>query len=88
MAHTAADMDRKLFQCHRTDAGRPLVCAGFLERGADHNMTVRLSYVRGDLDPRDRSGSLPLYADYREMAIANGVDPDDPALASCRSRAE
>jgi hypothetical protein len=85
MARTARDMDRRLFQCHRTDEGRPLVCAGFLERGAEHNLAVRLAYARGDLNRKDRSGSLPLYADYREMAVANGVAPDDPALSECRT---
>lgn len=88
MAHTAADMDRGLFQCHRTRTDRPLVCAGFLQKGADHNMTVRLAYVRGDLEGMDRSGGLPLYDGYREMAQANGVDPRDPALEQCRSRSK
>lgn len=85
MAHTAADMDQRLFQCHRTSDDRPLVCAGFLARGADHNLTVRLARMRGDLEPQDED-SPPLYEDYREMAIANGVDPEDPVLDQCRSR--
>lgn len=87
MAHTAADMDPGLFQCHRTTAKRPLVCAGFLERGADHNLTVRLAYIKGRLEIVDRSGGIPLYEGYREMAVANGVDPTDASLEQCRSRA-
>lgn len=85
LAHTAYDMDRGVFQCHDTTDGSPLACAGFLERGADDNLTVRLSYMDGDFDRRDRSGGEALYDDFREMAVANGVDPDDPVLAPCRS---
>ncbi len=79
-------MDQRLFQCHRTTDGRPLVCAGFLARGADHNLTVRLARMRGELPSQEAEGDAPLYDDYREMAIANGVDPDDPVLDQCRSR--
>ncbi len=60
------------------------MCAGFLSRGADHNLTVRLAYARGDLVQLERSGDLPLYEDYRAMAVANGVECDDPSLSSCR----
>ena len=88
MAHTAADMDQGLFQCHRTSEGAPLICAGFLERGADHNLTVRLAYMNGRLERTDRSGGLPLYRDYREMAVANGVDPRNEELEQCRSRSQ
>jgi hypothetical protein len=84
LANTAEDMSRRVFQCHETSDGRPLVCAGFLERGADHNLTVRLAMSSGDIEPRDRSGGEDLYASYREMAVANGLDPDDAHLASCR----
>ena len=31
-----------------------------------------------------RKDGLELFESYREMAIANGVDPDDPVLADCR----
>ena len=88
MAHTAADMDRGLFQCHRTNGDAPLICAGFLERGADHNLTVRLAYMDGRLERTDRSGGAPMYRDYREMAVANGVDPGDERLEQCRSRSQ
>lgn len=86
LASSAYDMDRKLFQCHDTTDNVPLVCAGFLEKGADHNLTVRLAYSQGDLDPMDRSGGHDLYDDYREMAEANGLNSDDPFLTSCRGR--
>jgi hypothetical protein len=29
-------------------------------------------------------GGHRLYDNYRSMAVANGVDPDDPILAPCR----
>ena len=29
-------------------------------------------------------GGHELHDNYREMAIANGVSPDDPSLAECR----
>lgn len=85
LAASAYDMDRMLFQCHDTTPERPLVCAGFLERGAAHNLTVRLAYMTDDLDPVERLSGMDLYDDYREMAIANGVDAEDPTLAPCRS---
>ena len=60
------------------------MCAGFLERGAAHNLTVRLAYMRDEIEPMDRSGGEDLFDDYREMAVANGVDPLDPMLGPCR----
>jgi len=86
LANSAHDMSRQIFQCHDTTNDVPLVCAGFLERGAEHNLTVRLARSRDELMPMDRSGGEDLYADYREMAIANGLDPEDPVLAACRSQ--
>jgi hypothetical protein len=69
------------FGCHGSDRAAPLACAGFLLRGAMHNLTVRM---RGP-NPDDVSdGGRELYDNYRAMAIVNGVDPDDPALAPCR----
>lgn len=88
LAHTAYDMDRHVFTCHKSSLDHPVVCAGFLSRGADHNLTIRLAYAFGELLKTDRSGNMALYDSYRAMAIANGVDPEDPALAPCRGPAE
>ena len=85
LAPSAWDMNPMLFQCHDTGNDDPVVCAGFLERGAAHNLTIRLAYGRGEIEPRDRSGDEDLHQNYRAMAVANGVDPDDEALAPCRS---
>ncbi len=84
-AHTAADMSSHTFGCHESGTERPMTCAGFLLRGAEHNMAARLRFSRGEID----AGSLgtnghALHGDYVAMAVANGMDPDDPALAQCR----
>jgi hypothetical protein len=52
---------------------------------AHHNLALRLKCSRGIVDPRlVDDGGHALHEDYRTMAIANGVEPDDPALAPCR----
>ena len=61
----------------------PATCAGFLLRGADHNLSVRIMHMQGrGLDVRDNG--LELHDNYRQMAIANGVDEMDPVLKPCR----
>jgi hypothetical protein len=59
------------------------VCAGFLLRGADHNLSVRLGTISGKYGAVE-DGGHELHENYRAMAIANGVDADDPVLAPCR----
>lgn len=80
-ARTAYDMADTRFACHDSGREKPQTCVGFLLRGANHNLSVRMSPV--DLDTLDADG-VDLYPNYRAMAIANGVDPDDPVLAPCR----
>ncbi len=82
-AHTAYDMAQEMFACHQSGAEKPATCAGFLLRGADHNMSVRLMRIRGKRIEVD-DGGHELHESYRAMAIANGVSPDDPVLAPCR----
>lgn len=60
------------------------VCAGFLLRGAEHNIGVRLRYACGDIEPDSIRSDVQLYESYREMAEANGVEPADPKLTPCR----
>jgi|SRR5690554_3104878 len=83
-ARTAYDMAEHLFSCHQSGKEKPAICAGFLLRGADHNLTIRIGRaIKGNY--RDVSdGGLDLFENYREMATANGVDPDDPVLSPCR----
>lgn len=83
-ASTAYDMAQSTFACHQSGAAKPAICAGFLLRGADHNLSVRLGYLKGVIDHDVKDGGLALHDGYREMAIANGVDPDHPALKQCR----
>lgn len=82
-ASTAYDMAENTFACHQAGTEQPKICAGFLLRGAEHNMTVRLAYMRGEIGEVHHAG-LNLHDGYREMAVANGVDPDDEVLRPCR----
>lgn len=83
-AETAADMATHTFACHTAGTANTKICAGFLLRGADHNLTVRLLRMRGQLQDDVDGAGHELHAGYRSMAIANGVPSDDPLLASCR----
>lgn len=42
-ANTAYDMSTHRFSCHESGADKPATCAGFLLRGADHNLATRLA---------------------------------------------
>ena len=82
-APTAYDMATRGFGCHQSTAEKPQACAGFLLRGAADNLMIRMWIARG-VDLSQVMSGVPLYASYRDMAIANGVDPDDPTIAPCR----
>lgn len=84
LAHTAYDMSMVQFACHKSPEGGEFACAGFLERGADHNLAVRLCYISGAYERLDRSGGVDLVDDYREMAIRMGIPACHPALRPCR----
>jgi hypothetical protein len=84
-AGTAYDMATHQFACHEAGADRPKTCAGYLLRGAEHNLSARLAVAHGKVDPDQVSdGGHELHDDYRSMAVANGCDPDDPHLRPCR----
>lgn len=83
-AATAYDMSDRKFACHESGCEKPATCAGFLLRGADHNLAVRLDRMKGAIADDVHEDGRPLFDGYREMAIANGVPPDDPAIAPCR----
>ena len=77
-------MSTSMFASHDSGSKKPATCAGFLLRGADHNLAVRLKALRGQkMDDVDDGGHL-LHANYREMAVANGVPTDHPLLKPCR----
>lgn len=84
-ANTAEDMSEREFACHMSGSDHPTTCAGFLLRGADHNLATRMKSAQGRYDWDDiRDGGHELHDDYRAMAIANGVDPRDDALRNTR----
>jgi hypothetical protein len=83
-ANTAHDMSDRQFACHESGSTKPATCAGFLLRGADHNLSVRMKRMRGEIRDDVHDGGHELHADYRAMAIANGVDPTDQAISACR----
>lgn len=84
-ATTAHDMSMNTFACHMSADGKPQTCAGFLMRGADHNLSIRMAYADGRLDPNKFSdGGIELYDDYVEMAEANGCDVTKEVYRLCR----
>jgi uncharacterized protein DUF6283 len=67
-ARTAYELSEYRLGCHdSSDHNRPLTCAGFLLRGAQHNLSVRLHGP--DEDVVD-DGGRGLYRSYRKMAVA------------------
>lgn len=84
--NTAYDGAQEQFGCHESSIDRPATCAGFLLRNAANNIGTRLAILRGDIDMDAlEDPGAELFSNYREMAIANGVDRDDPVLGPCRA---
>lgn len=83
-AGTAYDMAEHTFACHESGQKAPAICAGFLLRGSDHNLSVRLKRAQGKIKDDVSDEGHELHEDYRTMAIENGVSPHDPVLAPCR----
>jgi hypothetical protein len=79
LAHTAYDMARQVFACHKSPEGEEHACAGFLLQSSAHNLTLRLAGHAFDVKSHH-----PLYPNYRALAVANGVPADHPALSRCR----
>jgi len=83
-ANTSFDMSKQTFACHRSGVKKPAVCAGFLLRGAEHNLNVRMGRMTGKYKDDVVDGGTPLHENYRAMAIANGVPAGDQAIHPCR----
>jgi hypothetical protein len=84
-AETSVDMSEHVFACHESGSERSSTCAGFLLRGADNNMAIRLRLSRGEIDySLIHEDERELFDNYRAMAVANGVDPNSPALKDVR----
>lgn len=79
LAPTAYDLAMTVFACHQSPEGREFTCAGAALR-LHHNLRLRLARI----DRRAIQATGDLYNDYREMAVANGVPTDHPALERCR----
>ncbi|RYZ92821.1 MAG: hypothetical protein EOP06_03080 [Proteobacteria bacterium] len=87
LAKTSYDIARKVFACHKSEEATSVICAGFLLRGAAHNLTVRMGAIEGSIDLRlVKDEGLNLFDDFKSMAIANGVRPSDSSLVDCRSQ--
>lgn len=84
-ANTAEDMSTHTFACHESGQDRPATCAGFVLRGAEHNLAMRLRLVDGTYDPAQVSeDERELFDDYYSMAVANGCDPEAAELLRTR----
>lgn len=80
-ANTAYDMASQKFGCHQSGVQKSATCAGFLLRGSDDNMSVRIARMTGAIKDDVHANGVELFDSYTAMAIANGVDEDDPVLA-------
>lgn len=85
LAKSTYDMSSIVFTCHKSNEDLPVVCAGFLLRGALHNLTIRLEIIYKRFDLGTVFETVPLFRHFREMAVANGVDPADASLKECCS---
>lgn len=83
-ANTAYDMSQHTFACHQSGNKKPAICAGFLLRGAEHNLSVRLKRMEGKIVDDVHEDGNELFENYREMAVANGVGADEAVLQPCR----
>ncbi|WP_279582315.1 DUF6283 family protein [Fodinicola feengrottensis] len=81
-ARTAYDLNVERFACHSSPGDEIRARAGFLLCGAASNLSIRLHRPSSEEIRCDRD----LYASYHDLAVANGVDPDDATLASCRDK--
>lgn len=86
-ATVAHDAGTSTFACHMSGSVKPQTCAGFLlSHNADHNLAVRFAESAGRIDRSKIKKTVETYRTYTDMAVANGVPADDPAIAKCRTR--
>lgn len=73
------------FACHKTGLKAPSTCAGFLlAESSNHNLSLRMAQMRGeDVLSGVQKGEAPLFDNYYDMAVANGVPTDDPRITPC-----
>jgi hypothetical protein len=80
LSPTAYDLSVTVFACHMSKEGADFACAGFLLQSSVHNLSCRMTRTKFD----DVRSPYPLFDTYRELAVANGVNEDHPALQHCR----
>lgn len=79
-----SDGDAYMFACHSNGAAKPAACAGYILRSRDSVSWARGAAL-GSFDPaKVHDGGVELFDSYYEMAVANGVSPDDPTIAVCK----
>ena len=85
-AATAYDASLTTFSCHEAGTEKSATCAGFVLANSIHNMALRIDAMKGRFNPREiqNPDDVELYDSYRDMAIANGVDPNDARIGPCR----
>lgn len=83
LAMTDLDGALRSFACHSSGTRKPAICAGYVLHG-DASLGWRIAYSRKRFDPEECSSDVELFDSYYEMAVANGVPQDDPAIALCR----
>ena len=71
------------FGCHQSGADKPATCAGYILGGEDA-IGWRLAASFGKFDPARVRSKVPLFGSYFEMATANGVPVDHPAMIACK----
>jgi Family of unknown function (DUF6283) len=71
------------FSCHQSGSEKPATCAGYILNG-DDGIGWRIAVMTGKFDPKQVSSDVALFGSYYEMAVANGVPHDDPALVACK----
>lgn len=76
----------RMFACHANGSEKPAACAGYILASRD-TIGWQAAVRTRRFDPaKVHSAGLDLFPGYFEMAVANGVAPDDPAIAGCRPR--
>lgn len=79
----ASDGFHHKFGCHQSGKEKPATCAGYILNGHDA-LSWRLAMSKRSFDPGEVHSEVEMFDNYFDMAVANGVSRDDPALDRCR----
>lgn len=66
-----------LMLCHKSRIveGVEVPCAGYVIVVGCESIGLRIASFRGDVNPDEYVSDTPLYKTFREMMLANGVNP-------------